>query len=245
MGKNYYLSSITAPYGVFSGVPGIIITEERVDIHFTKENLNTLLVKFIFENSDFSREVAQVYADTNTRLIALKLSLENTLSFKWNSNISSSWELKGTDNGTTKTVSHSVQAHISGAIKVKIRPDDLKFSYRKIDNNGLIDALEFFNTALKHKESPNSDREVALWLQMCWEVIQLAYGLTEQELRKYILEKQILSKSELSALEYSTGEYYRHVKRKQTDHSSPLIPITDCLKIMQKLLMKLSTDGIA
>jgi hypothetical protein len=225
MTQNYFVSTITAPHGIFTNVSNEFRDINNIIIKICIESPNTLNVMFIFDNTAFTEKEAKDYSLQKIESLALELALKHTLNFSWNPNFKSVWSIEQGKVQTLTTITG--QASIARAIEL-----DLNVHYVRDD---LLDSLRFFNTALQYKEQPQREREIALWLDLSWEALRLLLG-GEHQTKKILEDNSILDKNELKDFKYAIGEYYRHVKGKGHDKALKLISLGECVKTMGKVL---------
>jgi len=226
------LTSITAPCGVFKDTPDKIILYNNIEISFKSINKNSIELTISFEKTDYTKEQAGKLSREITKDFALIESFKNNLNFEWSGIAGTIWQVTENRHTIQKTLS-SRYCVIRGA-KLVTDLSNMPITETAYDNIKYIGTLEVYNNALGHMEKSGRDNEVAFWLWMTFESLQLALDKTEHELENLLTKNLIITEEELNTYKFSIGRFYRH--KKNVDPNKTPYSIRKCAEITRKLI---------
>ena len=227
-----FITTITAPCGVFEETPKAITLDNNIKISFKLLAKNSIELTISFEETAYTKEQAEKLSVDITKDIALRGSFKDKLNFEWSGIVSSNWQIAENKHSVQKSL--SVRYCVVRGAKLVTDLNEVTITDTTQSKTDYIGTLELYNKALAYLEKSGTDNEVAFWLLMTYESLQVALEIDEHNLKKLLVDKSILSKKELSTYKFSIGSYYRH--KKEVNSNKNPYPIRQCVEITHKLI---------
>lgn len=222
----HFRTIIEAKYGEIHNTPPELTLKDGISIKFELVGKNNVGVDFFFEDTTYTKDEAEGLVNHLTKALALSFSFHNKLCFNWSGINDSTWEIRE----GIHTVGKSISARaciIRGALLADLTLDNIPTEQN-------INTFEAFNKALYYNEQTGKDNEVAFWIWIAFESIQMSLNKSEQELERQLKENNVITEKDLSTYKFSIGSYYRHKKGVNKDKEP--FSIQKCIEITHKII---------